>query len=73
MTIATDMLDKYMDAERAILDGKTVSFGGRSLTMENLPEIRKGRQEWEARVKAETTGPAASIGGLRYSVARFDR
>lgn len=71
MTTSTDMLAKYLEAEAAVLSGKTVSFGGRTLSSENLLEIRKGRAEWERRVAAEqNTG--ASIGGLSYSVARFD-
>jgi len=76
MTIATDMLDKYLAAEQAILEGKSVSFGGRTLSHENLQEIRAGRQEWEAKVKAEQTPTAnksRQIGGLGVSVARFDQ
>jgi hypothetical protein len=71
MTIATDMVTKYLEAEAALLLGKTVSFGDRTLTVENLSEIRKGRHEWERRVAAEQSG-GASFGGLSYSVARFD-
>ena len=71
MTTSTDMLAKYLEAEAAVLSGKTVSFGGRTLSSENLLEIRKGRTEWERRVAAEqNTGP--TIGGLSFSVARFD-
>lgn len=71
MSIATDMVAKYLEAETALLLGKTVSFGGRTLTVENLAEIRKGRQEWEARAAREGSS-RPSIGGLSYSVARFD-
>ena len=71
MTIATDMVAKYLEAETAVLLGKTVSFGGRTLTVENLSEIRKGRHEWERRVAAEQCG-GATLGGLSFSVARFD-
>ena len=53
MTQATDMLAAYLAAETAILQGKDVSFGGRRQTMEDLPAIRAGRQEWERRVQAE--------------------
>lgn len=76
MTIATDMLAAYIAAETAILEGKSHSFNGRSLTHENLQEIRAGRKEWEAKVKAEQTPAAAKkgmIGGLGVSVARFDQ
>lgn len=72
MSIATDMVAKYLEAEAALLLGKSVSFGGRTLSSENLAEIRKGRQEWERRAAAEANG-GATISGLSYSVARFDR
>lgn len=71
MSIATEMVAKYLEAEAALLLGKSVSFGGRTLSSENLAEIRKGRQEWERRAAAEGKG-GANIGGLSYSVARFD-
>jgi hypothetical protein len=74
MTQATDMLDKYLAAEQAILEGKSVSFGGRTLSMENLAEIREGRKEWEARVKAEAASQGdkrIGLGGLNPKVASF--
>jgi hypothetical protein len=76
MTIATDMLEKYLAAEQAILDGKSVSFKGRTLSYENLQEIRDGRKEWEARVATEQTPSSVKskqIGGLSFAVARFDQ
>lgn len=69
MSTATDMVAKYLDAEAALLLGKTVTFAGRTLTVENLDSIRKGRQEWERRAAAEQRG---GRGGLSFSVARFD-
>lgn len=74
MTTATEMLAKYLEAEASLLDGKTVSFGGRTLTSENLQEIRKGRQEWEARVKSEKPSHKKrnTLGGLTIATARFD-
>lgn len=72
MTTATDMLAAYLAAETNLLLGKEVSFAGRRQTMEDLPEIRKGRQEWEARVAAEQRGTAGRGGLGNYAVARFD-
>ena len=75
MTIATDMLTKYMAAEQAILEGKEVRFADRTLRMEDLPEIRKGRQEWELRVNRETrsaSGDKNAIGGATFCVARLN-
>ena len=67
MTTAQQMLDRYMQAELALLEGKTVQFGGRTLSMESLAEIRKGRMEWEQRVVAEQAALRGS--NIRYSLA----
>ena len=74
MTTATDMLAKYLAAEQALLEGKEARLGDRTLRMEDLAEIRKGRQEWEARANAEsrTAVSAPSLGGATFSVARLD-
>lgn len=69
----TEMLAKYLAAEAALLQGKEITFEGRRLRREDLPEIRKGRQEWEQRVAAQRNKGAPSFGGLGYSVARLDR
>ena len=73
MTTSAQMLAKYLEAEQAVLAGKTITFQGRSMGMENLQEIRAGRREWEARVAQENRGATSrpSIGGMSYSVARF--
>jgi hypothetical protein len=67
------MLDKYLAAELAILDGKEVRFGERTLRMEDLAEVRRGRQEWEARVSSAQVQQAGRprFAGLSYSVADF--
>lgn len=67
MSIATDMRDRYLAAETAILLGQSVKFGERMLTMANLPEIRAGRLEWERRAAAEARAGASP----RYSQANF--
>jgi len=59
MTTAAEMLQKYLDAEAAILEGKTVRFGERQLTHEDLQWVQAGRREWEAKAAAET---AAALG-----------
>jgi len=53
MSIATDMLQKYIDAEAAILAGQSVRFGERLLTRANLLEVQQGRREWERKAGAE--------------------
>lgn len=67
MTTAQQMLDRYIQAELALLDGKTVQFSGRTLSMESLAEIRKGRMEWEQRVAAEQAARRGN--NIRYSLA----
>ena len=73
MTTAATMVSEYMKAEVAVLAGKTITFQGRSMGMENLQEIRAGRREWEARVAQENrvTSGRPSIGGMSFSVASF--
>lgn len=75
MTTATEMLNKYIDAETAILEGQTVSFNGRSYSMANLKDVQDGRAYWQKKVNAETnsTNKVRTAGGVGYSVARFDR
>ncbi len=60
LTTANDMLQKYIAAEQNVLAGKTGSVNGRSFALENLAEIRKGRQEYErivSRLLSNRTGP----------------
>lgn len=70
LTQARRMLQRYMEAEEAVLDGQTINFGGRSMTMADLAKIRSGRQEWERKVKA--LEGAAVGGGSSYKLATFD-
>jgi hypothetical protein len=70
MTVATDMRDFYIDAERKVLMGQSVTFRGRVLTRANLKDIREGRQEWERKVLSERS--RQSGGSSLYSVASFN-
>ena len=65
---AQDMLDKYLAAEMAVLEGKEIIFNGRKQVMADLPQIIAGREGWERRVKAEQR---AARGGLGFSLATF--
>ena len=66
-TIET-MIQRYTEAELAVLEGKTIRFNGQEMTMENLSEIRKGRQEWERRLSSLI---ARRRGRPGYRLARF--
>ncbi|OEY66808.1 hypothetical protein [Marinobacter sp. X15-166B] len=71
---ATEMLAKYLAAEAAVLQGREFQFEGRRVSMSDLPDIIRGRKEWEQRVNAERSraSRAPTIGGLGFSVARLD-
>ncbi|ADO48121.1 hypothetical protein [[Enterobacter] lignolyticus] len=62
------MIQRYTEAEMAVLDGKTIRFNGQEMTMENLSEIRKGRQEWEGRLSSLLNRRRGRPG---YRLARF--
>lgn len=69
MTQAESMVQKYIEAEVAVLEGRSVAFAGRTLTMENLSDIRAGRLQWERRVTAEQARARGQAGG--HSLAEF--
>lgn len=73
MSLATDMRDKYLAAEAAILEGKQVRLGERLLVMEDLPAVIAGRKEWEQRAAQESAAAnrTPTLGGVRFSVANF--
>jgi len=70
MTQAQQMLQKYLDAEAAVLDGRSITFNGRTLTMVDLVQIRAGRAEWERRVASERSAIAGRRSG--HSLATFE-
>lgn len=74
---AQAMVAMYVQAEQQILAGKEVRLGSQGIDrwhrMEDLEQIRAGRKEWEAKVKAmqQAASGAPSFGGLGFSVADF--
>ncbi len=70
VTTAQRMLDKYLEAELAVLEGRSITFAGRNLTMADLNQIREGRLEWERRVATERANAAGRSNG--YSLATFE-
>jgi hypothetical protein len=44
---AADMVALYIEAEKDVLAGKSVSINGKMMTSEDLEQIRKGRMEWQ--------------------------
>jgi len=53
MATAQEMVDAYIAAEKAVLAGQDYILGDRRLTLADLRDIRRGRQEWERRLLAE--------------------
>ncbi|USE38938.1 hypothetical protein [Endozoicomonas sp. SCSIO W0465] len=66
MSPEQQMIDLYIQAEKDLLAGKNVSMNGRTITMENLNEIREGRQEWERRLQAKTRRKPYSVGVINW-------
>ena len=64
-----EIIDEYVKAERATLKGKAYTINGRSLTRENLAEIREGRQEWEQKLSSAAARSAGT--NNHYSLADF--
>lgn len=56
MSTATDMRDKYLAAEVAILGGQSYKWGDRQLTRADLSMVQTGRREWERKANAEARG-----------------
>lgn len=55
----------YLDAEHAVLMGKSISINGQEMTMESLSVIRKGLEDIDAQLRAKTRPRSL------HSVARF--
>lgn len=69
MSLATEMLALYIQAEKDVLKGKSISVNGRSMSSENLSDIVKSRKEWQRVVNGENA--KKSGGSSNYSVADF--
>jgi hypothetical protein len=65
---AKDLLDRYLKAEQEVLEGKTIMFSGRMMSMAELGEIRAGRQEWERTVNRLTAAAAGRRSGPKLAV-----
>lgn len=61
-----NMIEACYQAELEVLEGKTVTLNGRTLSMESLGEIRRSRQEYERKLKS-----LSRAGSPSYKVARF--
>lgn len=69
MSTATIMYDLYIQAEKDVLEGKTIQMDGSTMTLEDIDKIRAGRREWEIRVGMETATAAGQT--TLYSLSDF--
>lgn len=53
---ADDMLQRWLNAEKAVATGQSYRIGSRSLERANLSEIRKQIDYWRAEVERLKTG-----------------
>lgn len=67
MKTAQEMLDLYLQAELAVLNGQSFRMGERQLTRANLVEIQNGRREWQTVVDRQVTARR----GTRWANADF--
>lgn len=69
MSTATDMRDKYLAAEVAILGGQSYRWGDRQLNRADLAMVQAGRREWERKALAEARAATGqqSGPGVRYA------
>jgi len=66
MTLEQEMLDLYIQAEKDVLAGKSITFRGETMNLEDLDAIRNGRKEWERKVAS------ASRNGRCFSLSSFN-
>lgn len=64
MSTASEMLELYIAAEKAVLRGQAFELNGRSLTRAALADIQRERAMWERRVQAETVAAAGGAPGV---------
>jgi len=58
---ADEMYQRYRAAEIALLDGQTVTWGDRTLTMADMGDIKSGRAYWERRRDKESLQNAGKV------------
>jgi hypothetical protein len=67
MSVNSERLQRYLDAETAILGGQRVKFGERELTMADLAEVRSAIKELQSSVANETAGSGGGLKAAQFS------
>lgn len=65
---AQEMVDLYIEAEKAVLLAKEMGFKDRKTVMAELRDITANREKWERRLNAQL---AAAQGSPGYALATF--
>jgi hypothetical protein len=65
MSLESEMLDLYIQAEKDVISGKEITFRGETMKLEDLDKIRAGREYWERRIFNQSNG------GKPYSLSSF--
>ncbi|MFJ7111298.1 primosomal replication protein PriB/PriC domain protein [Pseudomonas sp. NPDC098740] len=65
---AQEMVDLYIEAEKAVLVAKEMGFKDRKTVMAELRDITANREKWERRLAAERR---AAHGESGFSLANF--
>lgn len=60
-----NQLDKYTEAEAAVLRSQSYSIGGRALTRANLSDIRAGIEYWAAKLSDAEAATKSGRYGIR--------
>lgn len=68
MSTNSERLQLYLDAEKAVLEGKSIKFNGREVTMEDLSEIRAGIADLQAKVSNESGGKGGGFKAADFRV-----
>lgn len=66
MSLEQEMIDRYIQAEKDVLDGKSISMNGRTMSHEDIAEIRIGRREWEQRLNNRNGQKRHSLGRITW-------
>lgn len=66
MSVNSDRLQLYLNAESAILSGQQVRMGDRQLTMADLATVRAGIAELQRAVANETSGTGGGFKAVDF-------
>jgi hypothetical protein len=69
MSVNSERLQRYLDAETAILEGQRVKFGERELTLADLAEVRTAIEQLQRAVANETAGSGGGLKAVSFNTS----